>query len=353
MRSSARRGPIPKSGKLRVATVGTGYFSQFHYDAWARIPEVELVAVADLDRGKAEDCARKYGMARAFVSVADMLDAVEPDLLDIIVPPAAHEALIDEAIARRIPTICQKPFCATLAQAEAATARAQAAGVPVIVHENFRFQPWHVKAREIICAGTLGDVHEASFRMRPGDGQGPDAYLSRQPYFQRMPRFLIRETGIHFIDVFRFLLGEIESVYAQLERLNPVIAGEDAGIVLFAHRGGARSLLDANRLVDHKAGNRRLTMGEMHVEGTRATLTLDGDGCLWLRRHGSNTVEPVANPWPANGFAGDSVLAFQGHVVAHLLKGTPVANSAQDYLRNLRIEEAVYASNREGRKISV
>ena len=344
---------MPKHGKLRVATVGTGYFSQFHYDAWARIPEVELVAIADLDREKARACADRHGVARAFASAAEMLDAVAPDLIDIIVPPASHASLVAQALARRIPVICQKPFCTTLAEAEATVAMAEAAGVPVIVHENFRFQPWHLKAREIIAGGTLGAVFGLSFRMRPGDGQGHDAYLSRQPYFQKMPRFLIRETGIHFIDVFRFLLGEIESVYAHLVRLNPAIAGEDTGIVLFEHAGGARSLLDANRLVDHKAENRRLTMGEMRVEGSSATLDLDGDGQVWLRRHGSNMIEAVDNPWPAKGFAGDSVLAFQRHVVAHLREGAPVANSARDYLRNLRIEEAVYASSREGRKIAV
>jgi predicted dehydrogenase len=48
-----------------------------------------------------------------------------------------------------------------------------------------------------------------------------------------MKRFLIHETGIHLIDVFRFLLGEVRSVYADLTKLNPVIAGEDSGTVLF------------------------------------------------------------------------------------------------------------------------
>ncbi|MEO0763052.1 MAG: hypothetical protein AAFZ09_14815, partial [Pseudomonadota bacterium] len=60
------------------------------------------------------------------------------------------------------------------------------------------------------------------------DGQGPDAYHARQPYFQRMPRFLVHETAVHWIDTFRYLMGEAETVYADLRRLNPAIAGEDA-----------------------------------------------------------------------------------------------------------------------------
>ena len=46
-----------------------------------------------------------------------------------------------------------------------------------------------------------------------------------------------------------------------------------------------------NRLADHKAENRRLTMGEMMIEGSDGTLRLDGDGALWLRSHGKNSFE--------------------------------------------------------------
>ena len=45
--------------------------------------------------------------------------------------------------------------------------------------------------KEILKSSLLGDLFQVSFRMRPGDGQGKDAYLSRQPYFQKMERFMI------------------------------------------------------------------------------------------------------------------------------------------------------------------
>lgn len=43
--------------------------------------------------------------------------------------------------------------------------------------------------------------------MRPGDSQREDAYLDREPYSQKMERFLIHETVIHFIDVHGYLFG--------------------------------------------------------------------------------------------------------------------------------------------------
>ncbi|MEC7204614.1 MAG: Gfo/Idh/MocA family oxidoreductase, partial [Pseudomonadota bacterium] len=93
-----------------------------------------------------------------------------------------------------------------------------------------------------------------------------------------MERFLVHETAIHFVDVFRFLMGEVETVYADLTRFNPAIAGEDSGYIVFQFRNGARGLFDGNRLVDHAAENRRLTMGDMLIEGSHAVLRLDGDG---------------------------------------------------------------------------
>ena len=74
-------------------------------------------------------------------------------------------------------------------------------------------------------------------------------------------------------------------MFARLRRLNPAIAGEDAGLVLFDFNCGAAGLFDGNRLVDFPAANPRLTMGEMTLEGSAARLRLDGFGRLWLRPH--------------------------------------------------------------------
>ena len=335
---------------LRVATVGTGYFSQFHYDAWSRIEAVELVGLCALDRDQAQAVAERHSVPAVFEDLAAMLDETRPDLLDIITPPDSHKAMVEAAAARGIPVICQKPLAPTLAEAEDIVALAEAAGILLVVHENFRFMPWFQQARRVVEAGRLGAPHSLHFRMRPGDGQGPRAYLDRQPYFQTMERFLIHETGIHFIDSFRYLLGEVTSVYAQLRRINPAIAGEDAGYAVFTFESGATGLLDGNRLNDHRADNCRLTMGEMHLEGSGGVLRLDGFGCLWWKPHGEAEVrEDYA--WEARSFGGDCVYHLQRHVVEHLLKGAPVVNRGRDYLTNLRIEEAIYDSSRTGRRV--
>ena len=73
--------------RRRLATVGTGYFSQFHYEAWGRL-NVDLVAVCSLNKSEAVAVAATaaYADCAAFDDFETMLDAVKPDLVDIIVP---------------------------------------------------------------------------------------------------------------------------------------------------------------------------------------------------------------------------------------------------------------------------
>jgi hypothetical protein len=87
-----------KNRAIKVALAGTGYFSQFHLDGWSRVPEAQLVALCSLDPAELAAAAARYLIPRQFADVGAMLDAVAPDLLDIVTPPAAH---LDPARGRR------------------------------------------------------------------------------------------------------------------------------------------------------------------------------------------------------------------------------------------------------------
>ena len=332
---------------LRVACLGAGYFAGFHYEAWRKLQRVRLVGACDRDLEK----ARATGLS-AFEDLDTMLKMASPDLLDIITPPPTHWPAIKAAISKGVRAIiCQKPFCTSLSEAREAAALADEAGVVLVVHENFRFQPWYRAIRQALDENLIGDLLQLTFRLRTGDGQGPEAYLDRQPYFQTMPKLLIHETGVHWVDTFRYLLGEPEAVYADLRKLNPVIAGEDAGYFVFDYANGVRALFDGNRLLDHAAENCRTTLGEALVEGTRGTLTLSGDGSVHLRHFGSveDSVLLSAKEW--EGFGGDCVRNLIRHVVDGLLDGKPLENEARDYLKVIAIEQAIYESDRLGQKV--
>ena len=115
---------------------------------------------------------------------------------------------------------------------------------------------------------------------------------------------MIHETAIHFIDLYRYFFGEIESVYASLSQLNKNIAGEDCVTVIFKFKNGIKGIFDANRLSDHIAENRRLTIGEMIIEGSDGTIRLNGDGKIFHRKFGSNNERLIKYKWIDQGFAG-------------------------------------------------
>ena len=94
-------------------------------------------------------------------------------------------------------------------------------------------------------------------------------------------------------------------------------------------------------------------MGEMTLEGSAATLHLDGDAGLWLRPHGSNDATAVPYALDDIDFGGDCVFRLLRHVADHVLHGTPAMNAGRDDLSNLRIEAAAYESDRRGVRIAL
>ena len=338
--------------KLRGVAVGAGYFSQFHYDAWSRIDDVEMLAVCDLDPARAEQTVAKYGIEKCYSDFTEMLDAQQPDFVDIITRPDSHLSLTQAAAQRGIAVICQKPLAPTINEARELVETTCTRDVRLMVHENFRFQPWYRTIKRLLSEQAIGDkLHTLSFRARMGDGWQQDAYLARQPYFRDMPRFLIYETGVHFIDTFRYLAGEVDAVYAKLRQLNSDIAGEDAGIVLFDFASGAQGLWDANRYNETNAADPRYTFGEFLVEGNGGSMRLSSDGRLTCQPLGELEREIDYEHGHVN-FASDCVYQTQQHFVQALVNDQPFETSGEDYLRTLTVQEAIYESAASGQPVS-
>jgi predicted dehydrogenase/kynurenine formamidase len=339
--------------RLRGLCIGAGYFSQFHFDAWRRMPEVEIVAVCDRDEAKARRAIEALPGAAPCTDVDVALARFDVDFVDIITPPAEHLPLVEAAARRSRAIICQKPLAPDFVTSRRIVEVAEQHGVRLMVHENFRFQPWHREIRKLIDAGAIGNrLHSLTFRSRPGDGWGDDAYLGRQPYFRQMPRLLIHETGIHFIDTFRYLAGEIDEVHAILRRLNPVIAGDDAGLLTLRFENGAIGVWDANRWNESNFSDPRYTFGEFLVEGSGGSIRLYGDGRLTVQPLGEAERE---HPYhhERRGFGGDCVLTTQRHFIERLASAEPFETEGREYLRSLAIVEAAYESAQCGSSVSV
>lgn len=341
------------SNAIKVAVIGLGYFSEFHLDAWMELEGSNLIAASDVNDERRAWASEKYNV-KVSNDLAEII-AADPHIIDIVTPPPSHFELIKKLAAKDKIIICQKPFCQSVEEAEEAIAFAKKQGCRIFIHENFRFQPWYRTIKAFIDNGGLGDIYQTRFYLRPGDGRGPDAYLSRQPAFQKMPRLLIHETGVHFIDLFRWISGEINNVYADIRKLNPVIAGEDCGLVIMNHKNGSQSILDGNRLSDHPTDNLRRTMGFMQIEGEKGTIDLDGMGDITFRPFGSIASQniPITLEVNINAFGGGCVKALNKHVLLAAMGKGEFENEAKDYLAVIKATAATYQSAETGRKIEL
>ena len=323
---------------LRGTMIGAGYFAAFQAEAWNRLPSAEIVAVADAAPGKAAGFASRFNIPRAYQNADEMLDVEKPHFVDIVTRPEAHLPLTKLAAARGIHVICQKPMAPSMADCVAMCEACERAGVRLLVHENWRWQPWYRELKRLLADGVIGKPFQFSFFWRTGDGRGPDAYPA-QPYFRQMPRLMIYESLVHILDTFRFLGGEMQVQSCQTARLNPAIVGEDYALIVTRFQSGAVGLIDANRFTGPVPAP--VAMGTCIVEGTDGVLRVSPTGEMFLTRAGGTEERFPFTPL-SEGYKGDSVYATQAHLFDALQSGVPAESEGRDYLRTVALVEACY-----------
>ncbi len=320
--------------KLRGGIVGCGYFGRIQLDAWRRMDGVEIVAACDTDIER----ARKAAPA-AYADAIEMVEKEQLDFLDIATRPDSHLPLVRLAAGRGLAVICQKPMAPDWDQAVAMVEAAAQAGVRLMIHENWRWQPWYREVRKRIEAGEIGRPVSYVFRTRQKDGAGPTPY-PKQPYFAEMPRLLIYETLVHHIDTARFLFGDVEAVCACARRVNPVIAGEDQASLILTHDTGVQGVIDGHRFADPVPPGP--AMGDALFDGDEGTLAVTATGDVFLNGR------PVWAAPEDRYYKGDSVRATQQHFIECLRTGAPFETGGREYLHTFGAVEAAYESLARG-----
>ena len=328
---------------MKGCLIGCGYFGKIQLEGWRRVTGARVEAVCDTDRTRAYVAAAEYE-ARDYEDVVRMLEEENPDFVDIATRPSTHLPLVKLAAGRGIPVLCQKPMANTWEEAVAIAETAKGAGIRLMINENWRWQPWYRRLRELLDRRALGRLVFYRFHTRRRDGWGEKPYPN-QPYFKEMPRLLVLETLVHFLDTARYLFGEIEEIYCQTERINPVIAGEDLVVMIVRHQNGLRGVIDGHRFAepDQEGGQ---AMCDARVEGLDNVVRLGGQGDLWLG------AERVFDPIGLPGYKGDSCRATQQHFVDCLASGARFESEGEDYLRHtVAAVEAAYRSAAENRPV--
>ena len=237
----------------------------------------------------------------------------------------------------------------TWAECVAMCEASENAGKRILIHENWRWQPWYREAKRFLESGRLGLPFQISFTWRTGDGRGPEPYPT-QPYFRQMPRLLVYEALVHLLDTFRYLFGEMASLHCQNRRLNPVIAGEDQSLIQVAFTDGRLGVIDANRITGPVPAPD--AMGTLVVECADGTLRVAPDGSVFAA-HAGSAEDRLPFAAPRAGYKGDSVLATQRHLLECLRTGRQSESDGRDYLKVVAAVEACYRSNETGEVVSV
>ena len=336
--------------RFRGAVIGCGFFAENHLNAWASIPDVELVAVCDLDPAKAERAANRFGAAQHYTDAAAMLRETKPDFVDIATTVASHRQLVELAASEHVPTIVQKPFGPTMADCEAMVAACAAAGVPLMVHENFRFQPPLRELRRLADQGLIGTPHFGRITFRTGH----DIYV-KQPYLATEERFIISDLGVHVLDMARFYFGEVASIACRTKRVNPNIRGEDSATMLLQHTGGAVSVVDCSYATPILPDPFPETLVE--IDGTSGAMRLEQGYRLRIGTRGGTPeyreLDPEPLPWAERPWhvVQESVLRIEEHWIDCLRRGVAPETSGADNLATFALVEAAYRAAETGETV--
>jgi predicted dehydrogenase len=336
---------------LQGALIGCGFFAINQMHGWADVEGAEIVAICDRDPERLKIVGDQFGIARRYSDAAALFADGGFDFVDIATTVASHRALVEMAATHKVPAICQKPFAKTLADAKAMVAVCRDAGIPLMVHENFRWQTPIQAVRNVLDSGAIGTPFWGRLSFR----SGYDVFAG-QPYLAEGERFIIEDLGIHTLDIARFLLGDVKTLTARTKRVNPVIKGEDVATILLDHESGLSSIVDvsyATKLsvepfpetlveIDGSAGSIRLKQG-YQLEVT----TSDGTD---IRDVSPKLLSWASRPWHN---IQESVFAIQQHWADRLKTGEETSTSGEDNLKTFALVEAAYESAATGRTIDV
>jgi myo-inositol 2-dehydrogenase / D-chiro-inositol 1-dehydrogenase len=258
---------------FRLGLIGAGRMGRTHLRGLAGSERVAVTAIADVSE-QTRRTVPDVG-APVYPGIGEMLDAEPLDGVLIVVPTDRHLQVITEVAARGLPVLCEKPCGLTVAQARAAVAAAQAAGVPFQVAYWRRYVPALRALRDQIASGDLGTVHLLACYQ--WDDRPP------ADEFRAHSGGILIDMGVHEFDQMRWLTGqEIGSMAGIASGVVPggLVAGDpgagprrsadvDSAQVLAELSGGGSGLVSLGRF--HPAGD----MARAEAYGTKGTVRCD------------------------------------------------------------------------------
>ena len=291
---------------VRYGIIGCGAIAQRrHIPEGVANERAEVVAIADPVRGRAKQFADSIG-AKAYTDYTKMLKETPLDAAVVCGPNSLHAPMTLAAFKAGLHVLVEKPMATTRPDARKMINAAKKARKHLMVAMNQRMMPSHVKAKQVLDAGTLGKpiAFETSFKHPGPDGWSVDG--AKSWFFKKIPAVMgvTGDLGVHKADLMRFLLGEEfvqvggiintldkrtaggrlipldDNAFITLKAKSGVVGsmniswcnygGEDNGTTIFCQKGVLKigKHPDFGVVVEYRGGNR-----EFHKVGAMATNT--------------------------------------------------------------------------------
>jgi predicted dehydrogenase len=310
---------------MKVAIIGCGYVAPGHIWSLKRIPDIDIVGVADINVESAQKVAKKFGITKAFADTRSILAQTKPDVVHILTPPQTHVELSLEVMQAGTHVLLEKPMAPCVEEADKILEGARKYKVKLGLCHNFLFIPCVVAAKRMLAQGELGELVGVDITWKPVEH---GLYMD---WTSDLPGGALHEVLPHPVYVQRAFVGNFKGIAGITRR-----GGDSRG-----PRCEIRVLLDAEKGTSQIEVSPRIEPKQMwmRIKGTKMSLTLD---------IGTNTLVKVRKR--GNGIVAKALMNVDQAV--QLLGGT--AGSALTLLRggysngHLPLIEAFYQSLREG-----
>lgn len=337
--------------ELRFGIIGTGFWARYQLAAWRELEGVRCVGLYNRTRPKAEKLAREFGVPAVYDEAEELFAREQPDFVDIITDVDTHRRFVELAAARKTPVICQKPLAPTLADARAMLTACQEAGVPLYVHENWRWQAPLREFKRVLDTGPIGRI----FRARVTYSNSFPVF-ENQPFLKELEQFILTDIGTHILDATRMLFGEAINLTCRTTRVHPDIRGEDVATVMLGMASGATVTCEmsyASR-VEHD----RFPETFVFVEGDQGSAELCPD--YWIRVTTAEGTQSRRCPPPYYGWADPryalaqtSGVACNANLLAALRGEQPAETTGEDNLKTLALVFGAYESASNGATLTI
>jgi predicted dehydrogenase len=196
--------------KVRIGVIGAGAIGPAHFRSYQAVADAELVAVCDVDAGRANAAAQKFGCAHVFSDYRQMLKGDLVDAVSVCTPNNCHAPQSIAALQAGKHVLCEKPLAMNPAEARKMVAAADKAGKVLMTAQCMRYSGAAQSLMKMVEAGRFGDLYfgKAMLLRRNGIPKG---------WFQDLEQAgggPLLDIGVHVLDLLWYLMGRPTPVAA-------------------------------------------------------------------------------------------------------------------------------------------